>query len=243
MFNDRSNPSNKKIDVEGAILDAELLVKYRFIDRAVASLEVAISSFPKNIVLREKLCEICMDYNLAEKGAEQSLALSTLYAEAGDLDRANAVLMQAKGLNPQLSIASRLEALKRPASTSRPDLQPASSTRRATTKILTGDLASISLFDVIQIIENSRITGILSIESTSASGYIYFNYGQIADAQVGETRSNAAFRRFVDASDGIFEMEKSPVEFKQNITAPNNTNLILDILREIDEENRDMMMG
>ena len=40
MFDDHS--SNKRIDVEGVILDAELLVKYRFIDRAVAALESAI---------------------------------------------------------------------------------------------------------------------------------------------------------------------------------------------------------
>ena len=95
-----------------------------------------------------------------------------------------------------------------------------------------------NLFDVIQIIENSRITGILSIESSNASGRIYFNFGQIADAQAGDSSSTAAFRLFVDVCDGVFEMEKSPVEFKQNIKAPNNTNLILDVLREIDEQRR-----
>src|ERR1051326_7155680 len=182
-----------------------------------------------------------MDYNLAEKAAEQSIALSSLYAEAGDLDRANAILMQAKSLNPQISIAAKLEALKKPAA-NKSEPSAAQPARRAP-KVLSGDLSSINLFDVIQIIENSRITGILTIESSSANGRIYFNYGQIADAQVGEVRSNAAFRCFVDICDGIFEMEKSPVEFKQNISAPNNTNLILDVLREIDEEKRDMMGG
>jgi tetratricopeptide (TPR) repeat protein len=236
MFDNHSGQSNKRIDVEGVMLDAELLVKYRFIDRAVFALEQAILLYPKNASLREKLCEICLDHNLPEKAAEQSLALSSLYAEAGDLDRANAVLMQAKGLNPQLSISARMEALKKP-----PQKHETAPQARRTAKVLTGDLSSINLFDVIQIIENSRITGILTIESSSANGRIYFNYGQIADAQVEELRSTAAFRRFVDLCDGVFEMEKSPVEFKQNITAPNNTNLILDVLRELDEEKRDMM--
>jgi tetratricopeptide (TPR) repeat protein len=237
MFDEQPTPPYKRIDVEGVILDAELLVKYRFIERAVQSLEQAIQAFPKNLQLREKLCEICIDYNLAEKAAEQSVALSHIYAEAGDLDRANAVLVQAKSLNPQLSIAARLDQLKK----TNPKPEQAASAARQTARVLSGDLASINLFDIIQIIENSRITGILTIESSIVSGRIFFNYGQIADAQAGDDRSNAAFRRFVDVCDGVFEMEKSPVEFKQNIEAPNNTNLILDVLREIDEERRDKM--
>ncbi|MBK7995101.1 MAG: DUF4388 domain-containing protein [Blastocatellia bacterium] len=62
-------------------------------------------------------------------------------------------------------------------------------------------------FDVIQIVENSRITGILTINATTVQGKIYFNYGQIADAQMGELRSNAAFRCFVELEEGRFEME------------------------------------
>jgi tetratricopeptide (TPR) repeat protein len=237
MFDEQQNLLNKRIDVEGVILDAELLVKYRFIDRAVSSLEQAIQAFPKNLQLREKLCEICIDFNLAEKAAEQSIALSHIYADAGDIDRANAVLIQAKSLNPQLSISARLDALKRTS----PRPETAASVTRQSYKVLSGDLATINLFDIIQIIENSRITGILVIESSTLSGRIFFNFGQIADAQAGEERSTAAFRLFVDVCDGVFELEKSPVEFKQNIAAPNNTNLILDVLREIDEERHDMM--
>ncbi|MEW6733747.1 MAG: DUF4388 domain-containing protein [Acidobacteriota bacterium] len=237
MFDDHSGP-NSRIDVEGIILDAELLVKYRFIERAVASLEQAVQVFPKNVQLREKLCEICIDHNLIEKAAEHSVSLANLYAEAGDLDRANSVLMQAKNLNPGISIAAKLEALRKPAQ--KTDPATASAAKRAV-KVLSGDLSIINLFDVIQIIENSRITGILTIQSSSTSGRIFFNYGQIADAQAGQTHGTAAFRCFVDVCDGLFELEKSPVEFKQTITAPNNTNLILDVLREIDEEKRDIM--
>src|SRR5262249_25458278 len=148
------------MDIEGVILDAELLIKYRFIDRAVAALEQAISSFPQSLLLREKLCEICIDNDLIDKAAEQSIALSSLYAEAGALDKANAVLTQAKSCNPQVSIAAKIDALKK---AGRPDAAAANNDRAS--KVLSGDLASISLFDVIQIIENSRITGILAIQS------------------------------------------------------------------------------
>jgi tetratricopeptide (TPR) repeat protein len=236
MFDDNASQSEARVNIEGAILDAELLVKYRFVERAIACLEQAIQFFPKNVLLREKLCEVCMDHNFMEKAAEQSIALSTLYAEGGDLERANAVLMQAKSLNPGVSIAARLEALKKVGN--KPE---AAAPARRVARVLAGDLATINLFDVIQVVENSRITGILVIESSGVSGRIYFNHGQIADAQAAELRGVSAFRSFVDVCDGIFEMEKSPVEFKQNISAPNNTNLILDVLREIDEEKRDMM--
>lgn len=265
MFNNNPGSFGSKsssIDIEGVILDAELLLKYRFVERAISTLEKAIEAYPKHIDLRDKLLEICQDYNFPDKGAEQAIALSRIYAESGDIERANDAIMVAKGFKPNLAInlishqndPSRrpmpmpmpmtssqvsLRSLIRP--TSRPAPSPAVQRERPV-KIITGDLATVSIFDVIQMIENSRVTGILIVNATSVQGRIYFNYGQIADAQVGELRSNAAFRCFVELEEGRFEMEKSPVEFKQNINAPNNTNLILDILREVDEAKRDGRM-
>ena len=245
MLNNPTSAFNAQIDIEGAILDAELLVKYRFVERAVATLERAVTTLPKNTTLREKLCEICLEHGLADKAVEHSIALSTIFADNGDLEKANQILMQARGLSGNQSITAKLEALKKstakqplasPAATS----LPAMPTAQANTKVLLGDLGTINLFDVIQIIENSRITGILRITTSVAIGCVYFNYGQIADAQVNELRSTVAFKCFVDVNNGTFEMEKSPVEFKQNIDAPNNTNLILDVLREIDEERHGM---
>ncbi|MBI4850691.1 MAG: DUF4388 domain-containing protein [Acidobacteria bacterium] len=273
MFSDRNNPfeNNKSssIDIEGVILDAELLLKYRFVERAIATLEKAITAYPKNLELRDKLLEIFADYNMPEKAAEQAVALSQLYVESGDIEKANENLSKAKGFNPNLTLSlfpSQADALRmqmqvpivqmpspqifrpiirpiprpipRPKTAGYPSVQ-----KEKAVKVLTGDLSTISIFDVIQMVENSRITGILQITSTNTEGRIYFNYGQIADAQVGELRSNAAFRHFVELEEGRFELEKSPVEFKQNIDAPNNTNLILDVLREVDEAKRDQMMG
>ncbi len=270
MFGDRTNPfddnKSSSIDIEGVMLDADLLLKYRFVERAIATLEKAVAAYPKNIELRDKLLEVCADYNLPEKAAEQAVALSQLYVELGDLERANENLSKAKGFNPNLTInlyphqteASRMSMSATRPQTSRPiprqipyaisRLQPQtggypSVQKEKPVKVLTGDLVIITIFDVIQMVENSRITGILQITSPTIEGRIYFNYGQVADAQVGELRSNAAFRSFVELEEGRFELEKSPVEFKQNITAPNNTNLILDVLREVDEAKRDKMMG
>ncbi|HNH85117.1 MAG TPA: hypothetical protein PL157_22310, partial [Acidobacteriota bacterium] len=65
-------------DAEGVILDAELLLKYRMFDRALATLEGALADLPRSIPLREKLCEICVDQGLKEKAIEHLLALSSL---------------------------------------------------------------------------------------------------------------------------------------------------------------------
>ncbi|MCS6884445.1 MAG: DUF4388 domain-containing protein [Acidobacteriota bacterium] len=220
------------------LLDVELLVKYRFIDRAISTLEYALQFYPKNVALREKLCEICIDNNLVEKAAEHLVALSTIYAENGDLEQANSYLVQAKALSPHASsIVARVEALRRVAVRSRIAAEP--QPQDQSIKVLAGDLSSISLFDVIQIIENSRLNCVLNIESDKSVGQIYFNSGQIADARIEDLCGNAAFRQFCQLEGGRFEVERSFVEFKQTITAPNNTNLILDMLREIDEERRD----
>lgn len=245
-------------DAEGVILDAELLLKYRMFDRALATLEGALADLPRSIPLREKLCEICVDQGLKEKAIEHLLALSSLYLEGGKLDRANYVLMQAKRLNPQLSITARLNAIKeaenpRPRQMMPQHPQPglvmpgyaapipmAGMYGRPSVKVISGDLSSVSLFDVVQVIENSRITGILGLHSPQVVGRIYFNSGQIADADTGNLRGIDAFRKFVDVNEGMFEVEKSAVEFKQNINAMSNTNLILDVLRELDEERSGM---
>jgi hypothetical protein len=48
----------------------------------------------------------------------------------------------------------------------------------------------------------------------------------------------AGFRKIVEITGGGFEFQKSPQEFPITITSPTNTNLILDTLRQLDEENQ-----
>src|ERR671924_623807 len=97
----KNNPN--EFDPESAIIDAELLVKYRMVNRAIETLERAIDSAPRHIGLREKLREI-----------------------------------------------------RRTQTTPAPPTLP-SSPRGQSQRILSGSLADISLFDIIQILENSRV--------------------------------------------------------------------------------------
>ena len=66
------------VDVEGAIIDADLLVKYRLVNRAIETLQDAIKSAPRHIPLREKLREIYIDGNRMSDAAQLCMDLSTL---------------------------------------------------------------------------------------------------------------------------------------------------------------------
>lgn len=118
-------------------------------------------------------------------------------------------------------------------------------------KFMSGNLSQISLFDLIQTIENNRLTCILILRSASVVGRLYLNLGQIADCDVDSKPAEGkaidhgieskhgleAFRKLVTIQEGYFEVEKCETPFPQNIQSTGNMNLILDTLREIDEEN------
>lgn len=102
--------------------------------------------------------------------------------------------------------------------------------------MLTGNFAIVSLFDVIQIIENNRLTGALVIQSTVADGEIYFSEGRIVGAQEAATVGQDALVKFLDVTEGGFIFNKSEAEYPRTIQASNNMSLMLDLLRIKDEE-------
>jgi hypothetical protein len=217
-------------DPESAIIDAELLVKYRMLNRAIETLERAIDSAPRHIGLREKLREILMDAGRRDQAAQQCLALASLHVSGGDLERANERLLEAKRLDPRVSVSGQLRDLRHFAAPAQE--RPVSTSR----KILQGQLEEISLFDIIQILENSRLTGVMRIASTVANGEIYFNNGIIANARVESETGLGALGRMTGVNSGTFEFEKSSAEYERVIHATSNTALILDLLRARDEE-------
>jgi tetratricopeptide (TPR) repeat protein len=224
-------------DVETALLDAELFLKYHAPERAIKRLRTALEHAPRSIQLRERLREITQAKH-PEEAARQSLALASLYIEREELQTAHDRLLEAKNLDPRISIAPGLEAIRR---ARRPNLQPNEPAARR--RILerpkstfSGDLSVISIFDSVQVIENSRLTGMLTITSDTRSGRVLFNEGRIVGAEAGETTGEDAFRKIVEATSGTFDFEKSVKEFPITINAASNTNLILDSLRQLDEE-------
>jgi len=102
--------------------------------------------------------------------------------------------------------------------------------------MLTGNFAIVSLFDVIQIIENNHLTGALVIASTVAAGEIHFNDGRIVGAHLPGAAGQEALIKFLDVTEGSFTFHKSEIEYPRTIQASSNMGLMLDLLRIKDEE-------
>lgn len=234
-----SEPSEDHVsDVDAALLDAELFLKYKSVDRAIKRLRVALEREPRSIKLRERLREICVTNKQPEEAARQCLALASLYIEREDFDSAHDRLLEAKQLDSRINIATGLEAIRR---ARRPDLKPTPAPEPTFTEkhfTLAGDLSAISVFDAIQVLENAKLTGTLVLNGQTQAGTVFFNDGRIVDADSSGDSGAVGFRRVVEITSGTFEFQKSPQEFPVKIQAPSNTNLILDTLRLLDEANQ-----
>jgi hypothetical protein len=226
-------------EVDSALLDAELFLKYKAPERAYKRLRAALESNPRSIALRERLREIAITQKQKEEAARHCLSLAGLYTERDEFDAAYDRLLEAKQLDPRLNIAAGLEAVRR---ARRPDLKPEATpiarSQRVDYVTLAGDLAVINVFDVIQVIENAKIGGSLELNSGSQSGRILFNEGRIVDAESAGATGEDGFKKIVEITSGSFQFQKSNNEFPVRITAATNTNLILDTLRHLDESKK-----
>lgn len=225
-------------EVETALLDADLFIKYGAPDRALKRLRTALERSPGSIPLRERMREVAAGNKHPEEAARHCLALASLYIERDEFDAAHDRLLEAKTLDKRISIATGLEAIRRarhPELQSKPDAKsPLRGARAGVT--FAGDLAAISLFDAIQAIENSRLTGALVLTNNAQAGRVLFNDGLIVGAESGKLAGENAFRQIVEITGGAFEFEKAVQSFPVTIDASSNTKLILDSLREIDEK-------
>lgn len=222
-------------EVEAALLDAELFMKYQAADRAIKRLRTALELNTRSIKLRERLREICTSQKQVEEAARQCLALASLYIEREDFDTAHDRLLEAKQLDERINIAGGLEAIRR---ARRPDLKPTPAPEPHFERkhfTLAGDLSAISVFDAIQVIENARLNGLLTISGAKHQGQVMFSDGRIVDATCGGKSGEQGFERVVEITSGTFEFQKTPDHYPIRIQALSNTNLILDTLRVLDE--------
>jgi tetratricopeptide (TPR) repeat protein len=223
-------------EIEAALLDAELFMKYQAPERAIKCLRTALEVNSRSIKLRERLREICASNKQLEEAARQCLALASLYIEREDFDTAHDRLLEAKQFDQRINIAGGLEAIRR---ARRPDLKPspgpeANFERRHFT--LAGDLSAVSVFDAMQVIENARLNGVLTLTGEKYEGQVKFNDGRIVDAACRGDVGEPAFQSVVEINSGTFEFQKTEEQFPVRIQALSNTNLILDTLRMLDEK-------
>lgn len=237
-MSNKEKPKSVDESVEGALLDAELFVKYKAPERALARLQEAVAHYPRSIVLREKLREIAVAHERPDEAARQCLVLVHLYLGRENFEAAHERLLEAKHIDPRINITPGLEAIRR---ARRPDLHPppapaaapAPAPKRVT---FAGDLGAVSIFDAVQVVENSRLTGALALDGGTHKGRVLFNEGRIVGAECADARGETAFRLLVELASGSFDFVVSAAENPVTIQALSNTNLLLDTLRQLDEE-------
>ena len=225
-----------EVSIESVLLDADLFVKYRSPEKAFSLLRESIERSPRSISLREKMRDICITQKNLDEAARQCLALVNLYIGREDFDLAYDRLQEAKLLDPRISVAPGLEAIRR---ARRPDF--ATDRDKTPQKIRTdvtfaGNLAYVSIFDAVQVIENSRMTGLLIVKSDLHLASVSFNEGKIVDADANGHNGKAAFREIIEISSGTFEFSTTETEFAVVIAVSSNTNFLLDVLTELDNE-------
>ena len=222
--------------IESVLLDADLFVKYSSPDKAFELLRESLERSPRSIGLREKMRDICVKQKNLNEAARQCLALVSLYIAREDFDLAYDRLQEAKLLDPRISVAPGLEAIRR---ARRPDF--ATNRDRSPQKVRTdvtfaGNLAYVSVFDAVQVIESARMTGLLLIKSDLHLANVAFNEGKIVDAECNGNNGVVAFRDIIEISSGTFEFSTSDHEFPVVISVSSNTNFLLDVLTELDNE-------
>ena len=164
------------------------------------------------------------------------LALVSLYIGREEFDLAYDRLQEAKLLDPRVSVAPGLEAIRR---ARRPDF--AVNRDRSPQKVRTdvtfaGHLGYVSIFDAVQVIESAKMTGLLVVKSDLHLGNVSFNDGKIVDAECNGHNGHVAFRDIIEINSGTFEFAISDNEFPVVIVIASNTNFLLDVLTELDNE-------
>ncbi|MGH9731262.1 MAG: DUF4388 domain-containing protein [Candidatus Acidiferrales bacterium] len=104
---------------------------------------------------------------------------------------------------------------------------------------LTGDLSRLDLPGVIQMLNQARQTGALNINSGDTDGVIYFDGGELSHAECGTLFGDEAVIHILKSCEGA---GKGVYKFVYGVTAAqrtvlrSSTDLMLDAMRELDED-------
>jgi DNA-binding response OmpR family regulator len=75
------------------------------------------------------------------------------------------------------------------------------------TRGFSGNLAEMSLVDLLQTLEVGKKTGVLRLRYNGKEGMVYFNEGQVIDAMLGNLEARRALLRMFTWTEGTFQAE------------------------------------
>lgn len=112
--------------------------------------------------------------------------------------------------------------------------------------VLEGNLSHLDLPGVIQMLGHSRQSGALHVNARDLDGIVFFDNGDVLHAETGDYIGDDAVIHIIKACNGL---AKGVYKFVPGDTAATRTvlrsvtELMLEALREIDEESRDVELG
>ena len=109
--------------------------------------------------------------------------------------------------------------------------------KRETTKGgFAGNLADMGVVDLVQTFEIGRKTGTISIQGERV-GTIYFKEGRVIDSELGRLKGENAFYRMLNATEGEFEVQFTPLDRPERIEV-STQGLLMEGMRRLDEWGR-----
>jgi len=101
----------------------------------------------------------------------------------------------------------------------------------------TGRLADMAVVDLLQTIEISRKSGVISFMTALGEATVWFRDGAVIDAAMGRLQGEAAIYRLLSLGDGEFELEFKAINRGQQIHV-NTQAILMEGMRRVDEWGR-----
>ncbi len=105
-------------------------------------------------------------------------------------------------------------------------------------KVIEGNLAQMSLPDLLQVLELNSKEGVLKVTSEGMEGIIYISGGMIFNAAIGDIEKEKALYRILSWSKGHFSFRPQTIKTQQVITNSSG-NLMMEGMRQMDEYEKD----
>jgi hypothetical protein len=119
-----------------------------------------------------------------------------------------------------------------------PSAQAASSPPPAGSSLISGSISEMPLPDLLQLFDNSRKSGVLTIRSVRGIGRVYLREGQVYHAEVEANpvvKPRKAFYRMFAWTEGAFDLKPLGEHVVAEEIAESTTSLVLEGVRQLDE--------
>ena len=101
---------------------------------------------------------------------------------------------------------------------------------------LNGMLGRITPYDVVQIVEANGLTGRCDLQVSKGPAVVYFDGGRIVAARFGSATGRDALQQIFATTNVAFRVVVTAAVPEDEFRVASNTGLLLDVLRELDEE-------